>query len=109
MEPRVITLMGDVTVYQATPDLWYVMRYWAVTQKPLFNSFYTYDFIIFSRVKKNVHTETTDKIAKKNANAKMKANVMCPMEAVSVVMVGRVRSVKKGFVRERNYMARSAC
>ena len=27
MEPRVITLMGDVTVYQATPDLWYVMRY----------------------------------------------------------------------------------
>lgn len=81
MEPRVITLMGDVTVYQATPDLC---------------------------VKKNVHTEPTDKIAKKNANAKMKANVMCPMEAVSVVMVGRVRSVKKGFVRERNYMARSA-
>ena len=78
------------------------------SNKPLCNSFFTYHFIIISSVKKNVHTEPTDKIAKKNANVKMKANVMCPMEAVSVVTVGRVRSVKKGFVREKNYMARSA-
>ena len=27
MEPRVIMLMGDVSVCQATPDLWYVMSY----------------------------------------------------------------------------------
>lgn len=81
MEPRVITLMGDVIVYQAIPD---------------------------QCVRKNVRMVHSDRIAGVNVIVEMKANVMCPMEAVNVVLAGRVLSVKKDFVREKNYMARSA-
>jgi len=79
--PPVITLMGDVTVCQATPDLC---------------------------VKKNAHMVLSDSIAKKTASVKMKGNVTWLMEAVNVIMVGKVLSVWRGFVKEKNYTARSA-
>lgn len=81
MEPRVITLMGYVIVYQATPD---------------------------QCVRKNVLMVHSDRIAGVNVIVEMKANAIFPMEAVNVVLAGRVLSVKKDFVREKNYMARSA-
>lgn len=58
--------------------------------------------------KRNALTELLVKIAKKHASVKMKGSVMWLMEAVNVVMDGRVHSAKRGFVTERSYTVRIA-
>eukprot|EP00092_Neocalanus_flemingeri_P011730 GFUD01012648.1.p2 GENE.GFUD01012648.1~~GFUD01012648.1.p2 ORF type:complete len:240 (-),score=26.13 GFUD01012648.1:782-1462(-) len=81
MEPRVIMLMGPVSVCQATPDLC---------------------------ARKNVHTVFSEKTVNRSASVKMKANVTWLMEAVPVIRGGRVLSVWRGFVSERNCTDHSA-